>query len=283
MDFELSASSACSATPCAPSWTRDPAGGAGVGGLGPLPDEIVAAMAEMGLFGLTVPEEYGGLGADMVSFAIVFEEISRGWMGVAGIIGSHSLSCWMIARYGTEEQRTRYLPRPGDRRPPDRHRADRAGAGSDLQGIAPPPAATATTMSSTAGRPGSPTPGTPTRCRCWSRPTRRPAGPRRHVGAAGRGRDARLRGRPGPAQARLPRAGDLRAGARRRPGAGQRAARRRRGPRPAAGAGRAGDRPDQRRRPGRGRRPGGLRPGAGLRRAAARRSASRSLASRPSS
>ena len=72
---------------------------------GRYPDEIVAGMAEMGLFGLTVPEEYGGLAADMVSLALVFEEISRGWMGVAGIIGSHSLSCWMIARYGTEEQK----------------------------------------------------------------------------------------------------------------------------------------------------------------------------------
>ena len=56
---------------------------------GAYPDEIVAGLAELGLFGLTVPEEYGGLGADMVSLAIVFEEISRGWMGVAGVIGSH--------------------------------------------------------------------------------------------------------------------------------------------------------------------------------------------------
>src|SRR5262249_47405795 len=65
---------------------------------GRYPEEIVATMREMGLFGLLVPEEYGGMAADMVSLAVVFEEISRGWMGVAGIIGSHSLSCWMIAR-----------------------------------------------------------------------------------------------------------------------------------------------------------------------------------------
>ena len=68
---------------------------------GRYPDEIVATMAEMGLFGLLVPEQYGGMAADMVSLAVVFEEISRGWMGVAGIIGSHSLSCWMIARCST--------------------------------------------------------------------------------------------------------------------------------------------------------------------------------------
>src|SRR5258708_6177731 len=77
---------------------------------GRYPEEIVATMREMGLFGLLVPEEYGGMAADMVSLAVVFEEISRGWMGVAGIIGSHSLSCWMIARYGTEEQKSQHLP-----------------------------------------------------------------------------------------------------------------------------------------------------------------------------
>src|SRR5580692_7310532 len=70
---------------------------------GRYPAEIVAGLRELGLFGITVPEQYGGLDLDMVSFALVFEEISRGWMGIAGILGSHSLSCWLIARHGTEE------------------------------------------------------------------------------------------------------------------------------------------------------------------------------------
>jgi alkylation response protein AidB-like acyl-CoA dehydrogenase len=102
---------------------------------GAYPDEIVAGLADLGLFGLTVPEEYGGLGADMVSLAIVFEEISRGWMGVAGVLGSHSLSCWMIARYGTPEQRAAYLPglATGERR--TGIGLTEPGAGSDLQGI----------------------------------------------------------------------------------------------------------------------------------------------------
>src|SRR5918997_5592344 len=77
---------------------------------GRYPQEIVATMASLGLFGVTVPEEYGGLDLDPVSFALVFEEISRGWMGVAGILGSHSLACRMIAIHGTEEQKQRYLP-----------------------------------------------------------------------------------------------------------------------------------------------------------------------------
>jgi alkylation response protein AidB-like acyl-CoA dehydrogenase len=102
---------------------------------GEYPTEIVDKLKDMGLFGMTIPEEYGGLDLDAVSFAIVFEEIARGWMGIAGTLGSHSLSCWMIAKYGTEEQKAKYLPAlaTGERRTgvgltePD--------AGSDLQGI----------------------------------------------------------------------------------------------------------------------------------------------------
>jgi alkylation response protein AidB-like acyl-CoA dehydrogenase len=102
---------------------------------GRYPGEIIQQMKQMGLFGLTVPEEYGGMAADIVSMAIVFEEISRAWMGIAGILGSHSLSCAMIARHGTAEQKQRYLPElaTGERRTgigltePD--------AGTDLQGI----------------------------------------------------------------------------------------------------------------------------------------------------
>lgn len=74
------------------------------------PHEIVAGMREMGLFGMTIPEQHGGLGLDLVTLTIVFEELSRGWMGIAGILGSHSLSCYMINRFGTEEQRDRLLP-----------------------------------------------------------------------------------------------------------------------------------------------------------------------------
>ncbi|HET9898190.1 MAG TPA: acyl-CoA dehydrogenase family protein [Streptosporangiaceae bacterium] len=103
---------------------------------GEYPDDIVATMGELGLFGLLVPEEYGGLAADMVSLAVVFEEISRGWMGIAGIIGSHSLSCWMIAAHGTDEQKRAHLPAlaSGERR--TGIALTEPGAGSDLQGIA---------------------------------------------------------------------------------------------------------------------------------------------------
>ncbi len=100
------------------------------------PAEIVETMKGLGLFGLTVPEEYGGLGADMVSFALVFEEISKGWMGIAGILGSHSLSCWMIARHGTPEQKERFLPDLAAGRRRTGIGLTEPGAGTDLQGIA---------------------------------------------------------------------------------------------------------------------------------------------------
>ncbi|NJP23170.1 acyl-CoA dehydrogenase [Microbispora sp. SCL1-1] len=103
---------------------------------GRYPEEIVRRFAQMGLFGMTIPEEYGGLDLDRVSFALVFEEIARGWMGVAGILGSHSLSTWMIAEYGTDEQRRHYLPglAGGARR--TGIALTEPGAGTDLQGIA---------------------------------------------------------------------------------------------------------------------------------------------------
>ncbi|WTW96271.1 acyl-CoA dehydrogenase family protein [Streptomycetaceae bacterium NBC_01309] len=102
---------------------------------GRYPTEIVETMRTLGLFGLTVPEEYGGLAVDMVSFALVFEEISRGWMGVAGILGSHSLACWMIARHGTEEQRKRYLPKLAAGEWRSGIALTEPDAGTDLQGI----------------------------------------------------------------------------------------------------------------------------------------------------
>jgi alkylation response protein AidB-like acyl-CoA dehydrogenase len=102
---------------------------------GTYPDGIVETMRDLGLFGLCVPEDYGGMDADMVSLAIVFEEISRGWMGVAGIIGSHSLSCWMIAKYGTGPQKSRYLPELATGKRRTGIALTEPGAGSDLQGI----------------------------------------------------------------------------------------------------------------------------------------------------
>jgi alkylation response protein AidB-like acyl-CoA dehydrogenase len=102
---------------------------------GEYPTAIVEHMKEMGLFGMTIPEEFGGLGVDMTTFSIVFEELSRGWMGVAGVLGSHSMACFIISKNGTPEQKAKYLPElaTGARR--SGLGLTEPGAGTDLQGI----------------------------------------------------------------------------------------------------------------------------------------------------
>ena len=102
---------------------------------GRYPTEIVEEMKRLGLFGITVPEEYGGIGLDTVSMAIVFEEISKAWMGVAGTIGSHSLTCRMIARVATPEQKQRWLPKLATGEIRSGIALTEPDAGSDLQGI----------------------------------------------------------------------------------------------------------------------------------------------------
>ena len=75
------------------------------------PQELVDKMAEMGLFGIMIPEEYGGLGLDYTTFAIIFEELSKGWMSLTGPLGTHHILAYVIATYGTDEMKQRFLPK----------------------------------------------------------------------------------------------------------------------------------------------------------------------------
>ena len=75
------------------------------------PQDLVDKMAEMGLFGIMIPEEYGGLGLDYTTFAMIFEELSRGWMSLTGPIGTHHILAYVISTYGTEEMKHRFLPK----------------------------------------------------------------------------------------------------------------------------------------------------------------------------
>ncbi len=75
------------------------------------PQKIVDAMSEMGLFGLTIPEEYGGLGESLLTYALAVEEISRGWMSVSGIVNTHFIVAYLLLKHGTDDQKQRYLPR----------------------------------------------------------------------------------------------------------------------------------------------------------------------------
>ena len=75
------------------------------------PQAIVDAMREMGLFGLMIPQEYGGLGESLLTYALCVEELARGWMSVSGVINTHFIVAYMIRQHGTPEQKQRFLPR----------------------------------------------------------------------------------------------------------------------------------------------------------------------------
>jgi len=75
------------------------------------PTDIVEGLKELGIFGLTIPEEYGGLGESLLTYALVVEEIARGWMSVSGVINTHFIVAYLLNQHGTEEQKLRYLPR----------------------------------------------------------------------------------------------------------------------------------------------------------------------------
>ena len=75
-----------------------------------VPHDLIDQMKELGLFGITVPEEYGGMGLDYTTFASIFEELSMGLMSLSGAIGTHHVLTYVLAHYGTEEQKERFLP-----------------------------------------------------------------------------------------------------------------------------------------------------------------------------
>lgn len=75
------------------------------------PAEIVEQMKELGLFGVTIPEEYGGMGLDLTTYVMIVEELSRGWISISGIINTHFIGSYLLMKYGTDEQKEKYLPR----------------------------------------------------------------------------------------------------------------------------------------------------------------------------
>jgi alkylation response protein AidB-like acyl-CoA dehydrogenase len=102
---------------------------------GEYPHALVETMKELGLFGLNIPEEYGGNPVDYATFAAIFEELSRGWMALAGIIGTHLVLADVLVRYGTEEQKRRFLPRLAKGEPRGGICLSEPNAGTDLQSI----------------------------------------------------------------------------------------------------------------------------------------------------
>jgi alkylation response protein AidB-like acyl-CoA dehydrogenase len=99
------------------------------------PTEIVEGLKELGIFGLTIPEEYGGLGESLLTYALVVEEIARGWMSVSGVINTHFIVAYMLVQHGTEEQKQRLLPRMATGEVRGAFSMSEPGLGSDVAGI----------------------------------------------------------------------------------------------------------------------------------------------------
>ena len=75
------------------------------------PTEIIEGLKELGIFGLTIPEEFGGLGESILTYALCVEEIARGWMSVSGVINTHFIVAYLLMQHGTDEQKQKYLPK----------------------------------------------------------------------------------------------------------------------------------------------------------------------------
>ena len=99
------------------------------------PKDIVDGLKELGVFGLMIPEEYGGLGESLLTYSLVVEEIARGWMSVSGVINTHFIVSHMVLHHGTEEQRQHFLPRMATGEVRGAFSMSEPGCGSDVSAI----------------------------------------------------------------------------------------------------------------------------------------------------
>ena len=100
------------------------------------PAEIVEGMKQLGLFGLTIPEEYGGLGLDLLTYIGVIEELAYGWMTLSGVVNTHTMCATLIGTYGTDEQKQRWLPQMVDGTRRGALSLSEPDAGTDTRNIA---------------------------------------------------------------------------------------------------------------------------------------------------
>ncbi|GLH95536.1 acyl-CoA dehydrogenase family protein [Phytohabitans aurantiacus] len=99
------------------------------------PADIVDGMREMGLFGLTIAEEYGGLGESLLTYALVVEELSRGWMSISGIVNTHFIVAYLVSQHGSPEQKASLLPRMAAGEVRGAFSMSEPGCGSDVAAI----------------------------------------------------------------------------------------------------------------------------------------------------
>src|SRR3954465_5540226 len=99
------------------------------------PQGLAGGVEEMGLFGPTIPGEFGGLGESLLTYALVVEQIARGWMSVSGVINTHFIVAYMLPPHGTDEQKQRYLPRMATGETRGSFSMSEPDLGSDVAGI----------------------------------------------------------------------------------------------------------------------------------------------------
>jgi alkylation response protein AidB-like acyl-CoA dehydrogenase len=99
------------------------------------PEAVVEQMKELGLFGVTIPEEYGGMGLDLTTYAMIVEELSRGWISVSGIVNTHFIGSYLLMKFGTDQQKQQFLPRMATGEIRAAFSLSEPEVGSDVQGI----------------------------------------------------------------------------------------------------------------------------------------------------
>jgi alkylation response protein AidB-like acyl-CoA dehydrogenase len=99
------------------------------------PEKVVEQMRELGLFGVTIPEDYGGMGLDLTTYAMIVEELSRGWISVSGIVNTHFIGSHLLMKFGTDEQKEHFLPRMATGELRAAFSLSEPEVGSDVQGI----------------------------------------------------------------------------------------------------------------------------------------------------
>ncbi len=99
------------------------------------PVDVVEQMKELGLFGVTIPEEYGGMGLDLTTYTMIVEELSRGWISISGIVNTHFIGSYLLMKFGTDEQKERWLPRMATGEIRAAFSLSEPGLGSDVQAI----------------------------------------------------------------------------------------------------------------------------------------------------
>jgi len=99
------------------------------------PEQVVEQMKELGLFGVTIPEEYGGMGLDLTTYAMIVEELSRGWISISGIVNTHFIGSYLLMKFGADEQKEKFLPRMATGEVRAAFSLSEPGLGSDVQAI----------------------------------------------------------------------------------------------------------------------------------------------------